>query len=242
MFQKAFCITITFLFISLSSLQAAGESFKKAEDFFNKGKFEMALLFYNREITENPDNGTAYFHRGKIYFYNKAYTNSLQDFNRAGDLLPKNKNVMFAIANSLAMTGAIDEAIEQNNKILKMDKNFAFSYLNLGNIYLKAKHDKENTISSWETFLNTLPAYEQADDIRKAIAYLKSPEFSWNDIEPLNPASTSGSNRMSNAAGDTNAKLNLDNILPDMNIEGEGTKSDVSKQKGMAGKKSIETE
>ncbi len=223
----------------------ASESFKKADDFFKQGKFEMALLFYNREINERPDNGQAYFRRGKIHFYNKAYTNALLDFKRASDILPKNKDILYAKANALAMTGEFDSAIDEYGRLLKMDKKFAYAYLNLGNIYLRNKKDKESTIQNWETFLELLPDYEQADDIRKAIAYLRSAEFSWNQIDPDLQASDSKSGDTEtdkNATNATSDKLDLDSILPDLDISGEGTKADVSKQKGMADKKSIETE
>lgn len=232
------------LFPLLVSAQKSSESFQKAEDFFKQGKLEMALLFYNREINERPDNGLAYFSRGKIHFYNKAYTNALQDFRRASDLLPKNKEILYARANALAMTHAIDDAIRDYDKLISLDKRFAFAYLNLGNIYLRSKKDKEKTILNWEQFLEVLPQYEQAEDIRKAIAYLRSESFSWDDIDPALKTSASSDAKGTDNKQGTNSqeKLDLESILPDLDMEAEGTKADVSKQKGMAEKKSIETE
>jgi tetratricopeptide (TPR) repeat protein len=237
-------LVLVFLFPLMASAQKGSESFQKAEDFLKQGKLEMALLFYNREINERPDNGLAYFSRGKIHFYNKAYTNALQDFKRAADLLPKNKDVLYAQANALAMTGSIDEAIRAYERLISLDRRFAFAYLNLGNIYLRSKKDKEKTILYWEQFLGLLPQYEQAEDIRKAISYLRSDSFSWADIDPVLKTASSDAAKGADDSQGTNRgeKLDLESILPDLDIEAEGSKADVSKQKGMAEKKSIETE
>jgi tetratricopeptide (TPR) repeat protein len=240
---------LAFLFALLAPVLAADDPFVKAEEYFDKGKFEMALLFYNRAIEARPDNVRAYFNRGRIRLYNKDFASAESDFKRVLDIEPKRTEVHYYLGCAQAGAGEGDAAVESFGRVPKKDKNYASVFLNLGNVHLALRKDKDQTIVNWEKFLELRPEDEQAENIRKALICLKDPNCWETVLAALNNASagtnatgpgSGGPGTGGDAASSTNG-LNLpDFFMPD--IQGEGSKADVSKQKSSEGKKSIQTE
>jgi len=231
-----------FIFIFLNfNLFAEESTFTKAEEYFKKGKLEMALVFYNKTLEREPDNIQALFNRGRIHLYNKDYVSAISDLKKVLDISLKRTDVYYYLGCSYAGKGDAESAIDAFLKVPSNDKNYVSVFLNLGNIYLGMLKDKEKTIENWEKFLNLKPSDEQAEKIREAIKCLKDPQCWESVLAELNNNSLSSTNSSStNVSSDTNKIILPDFIMPD--IKGEGTKADVSKQKNIEDKKSIRTE
>ena len=240
-------ILFFFIFFGVTTFLTASDSqtFTKAEKYLKEGKIEIALLFYTKELNVNFDNWKAYYHRGKIYFYQNQFKQALSDFEKAYQIYSKDAGLVYFLGNAYASTGDTDKAIKFYKKSLKMDSDNNYAYLNLGIVYLKQKKDKKNTIKNWKTFLKKEPNYYQKEDIRKAIAYLESDDFSFDALENSNVSSTESSNNTSTNSNTNKATSDDKLVIPDIlipDIKGEGKKAPVSKHKGSEGPKGIETE
>jgi len=241
-------ILFVFVFLGASTFLFASDSptFTKAEKYLKEGKIEIALLFYTKELNANFDNWKAYYHRGKIYFYQKEFKKALSDFEKAYQIYSKDAGLVYSLGNAYASTGDTDKAIKFYKKSLKMDPDNHNAYLNLGIVYLKQKKDKKNTIKNWKTFLQKEPNYYQNEDIKKAIAYLESDDFSFDSLDNSNLSSSESSNNSSTNSKANKATSDEDKlVIPDIlipDIKGEGKKAPVSKHKESEGPKGIETE
>lgn len=216
-------IVILILLCSLNSLSAEN-FFDKANKYFKEGKFEMALIYYQKTLQDNPENGDAYFNIAKIYYAKDDYKNALLNFQKADELKPNLKENIRGIASVYAKLKEPDKAIEYFQKLIKLDKNYANAYLDIGNVYLQQLSNKEKTIENWEIFLDLAPTDEQAEKIRRALAYLKDPNFVMPKPGEQLTETTAASNGLS---------------LPKLSIEGKDLKapseekSDTKKRKGI---------
>jgi len=249
--SSLFPALILVLVFVLPVLAADSEMFKKAENFYNSGKLEMALLFYNKEISLNPDNAAAYYHRGRILLNNRDYSSAKEDLRKARELDPRNTDAFYFLGlAAMGMTNA-SEAIASFAKVPENSRYYPDSFENAGNTWYVLKHDATNTIRCWETYLELKPDNDQADNIRRAIECLKDPDCFAQALAALaarsgqpgagGPSAGEGSStNMSSQTADSN-KLKIEEIfMPD--IQGEASKAGVSKQKGSEDKKSIQTE
>lgn len=237
--KKTLIIILSICSLSFAAQQS--ENFQKAEDYFYEGKLEIARLFYGKEIAENPDNWKAYFHRGKIFLYKGDLDDALTDMITADELHPRNALIYHSTGDVYAMKKQADQALEYYQKAAARDKEFGFPWLNQGHVYLYLKKDRENTIRVWETFLQIMPDYVQNPDIRKAIEYLRDPDFSWDQLGLENETPMADSGSMTNRESSTNEPFTLPVLeLPD--IRGEGREAGLSERKRTAGRKTIETE
>lgn len=226
-----------------ASVAAASEDpFAKAEEFFSKGKFEMAALFYNRALEAKPDNGRAYFNRGRIRLHQGDYAAAIADFRRYAELEPRRTEVHYYLGCAYALAGQGEEAVRSLERVPPTDRNYPAAVLNLGHVHLALRKDRERTIASWERFLELRPDDEQAETIRKAVACLKDPACWESVLASLERRPVSGTNAGGSIGGEGAA---AEGRLPDFfvpPIEGEGTKAEVSKPKGLEGKKGIQTD
>lgn len=175
--MKSNLIIIVFIF-SITLVFAGDDAFlKKANDYWKEGKSEMAELYYKKSIKNDPENAQAYLQLGKIYYLKSNYEEALKKLKIAHDLDNKSINILFALAEVYRALKDSENALNFFNLIKKIDKKYSYAYLNTGNVYYSMLRDKENTILNWEEFLVLYPDYEQAEDIRRALALLKDPNY-----------------------------------------------------------------
>jgi len=240
-----FSLMFSFIFLTSIYTQEEKTFLEKADEYFEKGKFSLAEIFYNKAVQEHPDNFNANYNLGKIYYYQKSYKKSLKYLQMAYDLKP-DKEIMFHIANCYVHDKKPKKALSIYSNLLRIDPGYADIHLNAGNIGLKQLYNKHLTIGHWEKFLELRPNDPQAPNIRKALGYLRDPNFvlkppAGQDTESSEhiTGTSTGVDRLSDATSGTNTE-GMEMLLPD--IKGKDLKSESEEKYKLKNKKTITTD
>jgi|GEM_PF-2333701 len=150
---------------------------QKADNYFARGKFELAEVYYRKVIEIDAEVFTAYYNVGRIEYKNNDFKGAVAHLGKAADLEPENTNVVFVLANALADSGEPELALKAYSRLREINSNHAFSYLNEGIIYYRLLCNRSNTIRAWEHFLKLYPDYVQAPEITIALGHLRDPNF-----------------------------------------------------------------
>ena len=231
--MKIITYIITFLALTLHILLAEEDLMKKADNYFAKGKFSLAEVFYKKAIQDSPEDFHANFNLGKIYFIQRDHANTVKYMERAYDIDPKNE-ILFYIGNSYVNNDQPEKGLSTYSNLIRKDPDYADVYLNAGNIGLKKLYNKYLTIVHWEKFLEIRPDDPQAPNIRKALEYLRDPNFILRPPKDGNPATFIDKS----ANGDTSTT----NIPIFADIKGKDLKSKAEEKYNLKNKKTITTE
>lgn len=74
---------IGILFILLSCNHNSNDFTRKGKDFFDKEKYEEAIVQLNSAIAINPNDALAYYYRGQSYFIQNNFEKAKPDFDKA---------------------------------------------------------------------------------------------------------------------------------------------------------------
>ena len=74
--------------------------FDNANIFCLEGKYEEAIVYYNKAIELNPNNSAAYNDRGFTKYYLGQYEDSIKDFNKVIELTPNYTNAYYDRGNA----------------------------------------------------------------------------------------------------------------------------------------------
>jgi len=174
--MRTFNLVLLFILLNFFTLNAKESYLKKADRYFSEGKFSLAEIFYKKVLQETPDSFVANYNLGKIYYNNDKYKNAIKHLKTAYDIIP-DKEVLFLMASCYILDNQIKKGMSIYTNLLKKYPDYADVHLNAGLVYLKYLYDKEGTIYHWENFLKLRPDDPQAPAIRKALQYLKDPNF-----------------------------------------------------------------
>ncbi len=112
-----------------------------------------------------------------IFLEKKRFDGALNLYKKSLDINPDNAENYFRIGQIYYYKNEADPAIENFSKAYSIDHSIVYSYYHIGLSYLIIKRDKDNTISSWEKFLQLAPTDPQYDRIKRAIELLRDPNF-----------------------------------------------------------------
>ncbi len=153
--------------------------FIKGFAYKENGDTAKALSSFQTAIEINADYYDAYIQLGNIETARK-HSIALQYYNNALRLSPKSTEALYNRGLLFQNMGALDQAIEDYNTILKIDNSDASAHFNLGYIDLAYKKDYQSAISHFtdairinnqylEAFYNRGVCYESMDDLKSAI-------------------------------------------------------------------------
>ncbi|BBM82845.1 tetratricopeptide repeat protein [Candidatus Uabimicrobium amorphum] len=98
-------------------------------------KEEKNIVFFDREIANNPNNSIAYVDRGNIYFNLGKHQKALHDYNEAIRIEDRN----FFAYNSRGLYYSefyqYGQALADYNKAISIEPNYYEVYINRGNLY-----------------------------------------------------------------------------------------------------------
>jgi tetratricopeptide (TPR) repeat protein len=181
-------VFVVALFVALAA-NAAGpsETFRQAEELYLKGDLELAGLFFQKEIKDNPTNAAAYFYLANISREKGRLVTALSNLIAAVRLDPENPRFQFNLGNAFYDTGAYAEAIAAYKRCLSLETRSPnpAAHLNLGMAHLRTR-DVPSTIAAWEEFLRAAPAHPQVENVRRALAILRR-----SDYRPPEPGTSS---------------------------------------------------
>lgn len=133
-------------FLELKNWRQAKENYDKAiqldpnnsDAYFGRGLAKGKLddkvgemKDYNKAIELNPEYSKAYHNRAILKSYLGDYSGSIQDFDFAIQLYPDEETYL-ARGNVKEKSGKSQQAIEDYNKAIELNPNFASAYLNRG--------------------------------------------------------------------------------------------------------------
>ncbi len=227
--MKRYNFIILFLLVFCSTLIGEKNYMKKADEYFQKGKFSLAEIFYKKAVASQPEHFEANYNLGKIYWHQKDFKKSIKYLQTAYDLNPQNE-IMFHIATCYENMEVFKKSLSLYSNVIKNDPDYADVYLNVGNIGLKHLYNKQLTIVHWEKFLLLRPDDSQSPNIRKALMYLRDPNF------VLKPPGDGKSVGISLGTAQSNVGI----LLPE--IKGKDLKSKSEEKYNLKNKKTITTD
>lgn len=153
--------------------------FIKGFAYKENGDTAKALSSFQTAVEINADYYDAYIQLGNIETARK-HSIALQYYNNALRLSPKSTEALYNRGLLFQNMGALDQAIEDYNTILKIDNSDASAHFNLGYIDLAYKKDYQSAISHFtdairinnqylEAFYNRGVCYESIGDLKSAI-------------------------------------------------------------------------
>ncbi len=166
--------------VILFSQQGKTDFDKGLELYFSK-KFLMAVGSFRKAIEGGLQNEKVYFYLGNSYAFIENYDKAIESLKMASELSENQKFKSLAIHN-LAYVYYLKKdykkCINHLNMAYSINTNLNQVFWYKGMAFYKLK-DKNNTIIEWERYLELAPDGEESDNIRRALAILKSKDFSF---------------------------------------------------------------
>ncbi len=124
--------------------QKAAEYFKSGMQYYNQGKYSMAIEFFTRAIAQNTEFASVYIYRGIAYYKKGNYDNAMKDYNKAIEINPELAQAYFQRALSYKfITAEYTRALEDFDKAIELDPNVSAYYTERGELYVFNKeYDK----------------------------------------------------------------------------------------------------
>ncbi len=135
---------------------------KELISLFDKKNFDVVIELSNKLLEDYPNSILINNILGVVYTELKNYNFAKNLFIKVVNLNPQYTDGYYNLANILNILGDEKKAIENYNKVLKLDNNYFKAYNNLGNIYRKKDLNKkaiEYYIATLEINLNYKIAY-----------------------------------------------------------------------------------
>lgn len=127
-------IAIFFSFAFNAYSQSALEQMKS---FVSEGSYEKAANLIPDAVAKEPKNLSLMIYAADIYLELNKYAEAVKLLEKAKDI-DDTPDVLLKLGDALAYNGKLEEGLKFVNKAIKEDKNNAFYYMVLGNIYLRA--------------------------------------------------------------------------------------------------------
>lgn len=193
-------------------LAQSNDNYTKGIQFYSDSKFLMAIGSFKKAIDEGYKDPKVYFLLGNAYANNEDYDRAIDEYNTAlsltGDavfqsIITHNTGYVFFLKKDYK------SSIEYLAKAYQMNTNLVQAFWFKGMAYYRLK-DKTNTINEWEGYLDRAPQGPQSDNIRKALAILKSGTFDFDKDKIFPPENQAGT---SNKAPNVESLVNIEGVL-----------------------------
>jgi tetratricopeptide (TPR) repeat protein len=109
-------------------------------------KWELADQEFKQALELNQNSSIIHFYYCNFLSIIEHHEESVIEVKRARELDPLNINISANVGERLYFARQFDNAIEDLQKTIEMDKNWWYSYLLLGNVYLSKKMFKESIV------------------------------------------------------------------------------------------------
>jgi tetratricopeptide (TPR) repeat protein len=118
------------------------------------GRYDEAIVDYNRSIELNPDMGGTYNRRGYAYRGKRDWEAALKDLDRAVEMLPDFAEARYSRGRVHFELGHIDAAMADYDKAIELDPKDVKAYNSRGHTYY--------TLKQWDL---AVPEYKRAIEI-----------------------------------------------------------------------------
>ncbi len=153
------------------------DPFKRGAAYFFQKKYEMAEVLLQEALKKDPENWRIYAYLGDIFLTKKRYDAAMNMYLKTVDIAPSVAENYFRLGQVYYYKKMGDEAVRNFKLAEGLDPTMKFAAYHTGLTYLMLLRDKQNTISSWERFLQLAPEDPQYDSIKRVVELLKNPDF-----------------------------------------------------------------
>ena len=170
---------------SSSSSEADDESYiSRGNDLFNNGNYDSAILYYNKQLEQNPRDQDGLFNKSLAYFKKGDYTTSIGLIRRCIDAYPNYNEAYWLLGDNYSTISNLDSAVYCLEKAYDndfRDSNFlqlmAETYLKKGDrtkardFYLKVVEQDASNAESYKQLIDLDP--ENASAYREKLNALE---------------------------------------------------------------------
>lgn len=204
--------------LTVSVFAVDDSAFRKGVQYYLEKKFLLAIGSLKSAIESGYQDAKAYFYLANAYVANQDYEKALDQYRYAleaannGDLLGL---VYFNMGYVFDLKKDYKKAIEYFNKAYSVNTNLHQTYWLKGNEFYRLR-DRTNTISEWESYLTVQPEGRQSENIRKALAILKSPDFDFDKYNLLASNTNTGGSSSSKGLPNVDPLIDIEGVLNDV--------------------------
>lgn len=153
------------------------ELYERARRYYFDQKFAVADALLSKILEQRPDHGAALSLKGDIALYQKKYDRALQAYRMAAEIAEHPAHEFYRIGQVQIEKGDATAAREAFLKSYAIDSQLKINLFQAGYVYLTLDRDKEKTIEYWQKFVDEAPEDAQRENVIKALALLKNPDF-----------------------------------------------------------------
>jgi tetratricopeptide (TPR) repeat protein len=125
------------------------------------GKFDEAILNYEKAILIYPEYPDAYNVMGNAYYRLKKYNEAIDAYKKAIEIDPKEAAAYNNMGNALSDMKKYNEAMDAYKKAINIDPNYDLAYFNLG-ILLNEQKKYDDAIEAYLKATEIDPKYAEA--------------------------------------------------------------------------------
>jgi len=181
--RKSFLIAVFLTFCIIQySFSNYDDLLEKAKSFYQQQKFQVSRELFEIVLQNEPltFDDEACLMLGNIYDNTGNFKKAIELYQRGIEITNIERKIVFQI--NLAQAYRHNNENEKSLKLLESIQSVSDKYpeilLYQGMSFFELRK-KNDTIKVWEAYLVKIPNGEQSENIRKAIAYLKDPNFIW---------------------------------------------------------------
>lgn len=133
----------------------------KGSNYLKLGKIDLAKSSYETAVQQDPNFYEAYLMLGALY---EGENNPicLEYYTTAGQLQPKNPDVLYSLAYAKQKFGKTDEAVGLYRKMIQLDTTYAEALFQIGYIKQFTIGDLDSAIYYYNSAILTEPRYVEA--------------------------------------------------------------------------------
>ena len=132
-------IAFFFSVFSLSAHSQVSQSFYKADSLLLNQYYTEAIDLLEQLAEKDTTSPVIYFKLGQAYSGLMKYKEAFRVYNRANELDPENRQILYALGETCISLGALNKATQCYFSILMNESDQVKAYLKLGYIYQKQK-------------------------------------------------------------------------------------------------------
>jgi len=122
------------------------------------------------QLKTDPNNAALLYQIGNLYYDAQQYPEAVQYYENSLNINPNATDVRTDMATAYHLMGQPDKAIQEYDKVLKIDGKHANALFNEGMVKWQDKMDMKGAIAAWKQLLATNPNYPNRDRVQSLIA------------------------------------------------------------------------
>ncbi|HXH69494.1 MAG TPA: protein kinase [Pyrinomonadaceae bacterium] len=117
-----------------NSSRSAFDYFTEANKFYDRKRYDRAIIAYTKAIELNPADYTFYNNRGLTFYKKRSYDEAINDFNRAAEINPKDSSIYSNRGVAYEDGGNVEQAVADYRKAVEVNPEDKIARNNLNKI------------------------------------------------------------------------------------------------------------